>query len=96
MPGYRHIILFHLRPDVEPEQRDQALSMLRQAGTFPGIVEWTVEMSLDTRKGDVIVENSLFESPEAVVAFRTSEEHRAVGELMSQIADWAVGDYHEP
>src|SRR5262245_60878459 len=80
MARYRHIILFHRRPGTTAEQRDTAVTMLELAGSFPGILEWTIELSLDTRKGDVIVENSVFEGPEAVERFRVSEEHRAVGQ----------------
>ena len=69
--------------------------MLQEAGSFAGILEWTIELSLDIRKGPVIVENSVFESAEAVERFRLSDEHRHVGEFLSQIADWVVGDYVE-
>lgn len=95
MAGYRHIVLFRLRPGTTAAQRADALAALRRLGTSAGAREWRVEESLDRRKGDVLVEVALFDSEADFQAFRGSAAHRETAELLAGIADWTVGDHVE-
>ena len=93
---YRHITLFRIRNGTSDAEVDHALHALRRLGSETvEPLEWTAAMSLDSRKGTVLVENSLFESESSFNAWRETAEHRAVVALMSRIADWTVGDYLE-
>jgi len=95
--GYRHLALFRLHDTASPADVDRALDALRRLGLDTAEpIEWQVALSLDSRKGTVIVENALFESRESYERWRADAPHRAVAEMMSGIADWLVGDYVEP
>jgi hypothetical protein len=41
----------------------------------------------------VLIEESTFESAEAVEVFRDLPAHQEVSALLAQSADWLVGDY---
>jgi len=94
--AFRHIVLFQVHADVADAQVDEEIDALRSLGSLPGIERWVVERSLDDRKGVVIVEDATFVDRAAFEAFRSSEQHRAVGEQLREIADWLVGDFVEP
>ena len=87
----RHVVLFKLR---EGADADRALALLRSFRP-PGTLRWVIEKSIDVRKGDVIIEDSTFESLEALDAFRVSPEHAEAVEFMREHADWVVGDWWE-
>lgn len=87
----RHVILFRLR---EGADADQALKLLRSFRP-PGTLKWVIERSVDERKGVVIVEDSTFESEEALNAFRSSPDHADAVAFMRENADWVVGDWWE-
>jgi len=90
----RHISLFRLHDDVDDVSRDKALTMLRDLkDAVAGIVEWQVELSLDTRKGQIIVQNGLFADDTALQAYRASDKHKPVVRFMADISDWWIGDY---
>jgi len=94
--AYRHIVLFGIKHEVDESTRAEAVSLLRELGhNAVGLREWTVTESIDTRKGHVIVENGLFESPDAFEEFRSSDSHVEAGAFMRDIADWLVADYLE-
>ncbi|MBB2975526.1 hypothetical protein FHX49_001092 [Microbacterium endophyticum] len=90
---YRHIVLFDVYKDVPEERLAHALHTLRGLAVLPGVSSWRIEMSLDERKGRVVVEDSTFVDQESFIAFRDCAEHRAAAEEMSHIADWRIGDY---
>jgi hypothetical protein len=91
----RHLVLFRLHPTVTDEQVSAALDLLRAIAAVEGVAQWRVELSTDTRKGIVIVENGLLDDA-FIDHFRRSAEHIRAGELMKEIADiWLVGDYAE-
>jgi hypothetical protein len=90
---YRHVVLFRVYDEVTDEQYRQLADGLRSLGSSPGILEWRVEESLDQRKGRVLIEESTFESAEAVEVFRHLPAHQEVSALLAQSADWLVGDY---
>ena len=91
----RHLILFHVRGGTPRAAVDEAISALRALADLPGILEYRIEESSDTRKGVVIVENVLFADDDALQAFRTSPEHEVSAAILRDIADWVVGDYLE-
>lgn len=91
----RHVVLFRLHDDVPDAVLDEVITMLRSLGRSAGVLEWHVELSLDRRKGRVVVENGLFESESAFDAWAASNAHAAAGTRMAQLADWLVGDYVE-
>lgn len=91
----RHLVLFPIRADVPDEQVDRAITTLRQLSQVDGVREMRVELSADTRKGRVIVENALIEA-ENFEAFRGSAAHRQAAGVLAEISEvWLVGDYVE-
>ncbi|WP_136585351.1 Dabb family protein [Microbacterium hydrothermale] len=93
---FRHVVLFRVRDDVADPDLSAAVTALRGLGSEPGVVAWAVEISLDTRKGRVIVEDGTFADADAFHAWRDGDAHRRVAEHMARIADWWVGDYTTP
>jgi heme-degrading monooxygenase HmoA len=93
---YRHVVLFRLHDDTDDATRDAAVAALASLHDLPGVLEWTVRVSDDTRKGVVVVENALFESEAAFRAFQAHPRHAEAGALLRETADWWVGDYPEP
>lgn len=92
----RHIVLFKIEDGVSEKQIDDAIKLLKELGKDnPSILEWTIEKSLDTRKGIIIIENSLFKSEEDLKDFKSSEKHIKAGEIMKEISNWIIGDYFE-
>tara|TARA_R100000306_G_scaffold60720_1_gene61391 strand:+ start:189 stop:542 length:354 start_codon:yes stop_codon:yes gene_type:complete len=92
---YRHVVLFRLHAGVSAAAQEEALRTLRRLGDQPGVLAWTVERSLDERKGTVFVELGTFESVQAFESFRRSDEHHAASRVMREISDWLVGDFWE-
>lgn len=92
----RHLVLFRVYDEVPDADVDDALEQLASLAQLPGVLEWTVRLSDDRRKGRILVENGLFESREAFQAFRVHPRHVQVGTVMRQLADWWIGDYEEP
>lgn len=92
---YRHIVLFRVHDDVDDDRVAEAINMLRSLGVLPGILSWRVELSLDRRKGRVIVEDATFTDATAFHAFREHPEHATTAQTMANISDWWIGDYHE-
>ena len=92
---FRHIVLFRIHDDVAQARVDEAIARLRSLGDLPGIVRWRVERSRDTRKGRVVVEDAAFVDDAAFHAFATHPAHVAVGEMLSEISDWWIGDYDD-
>lgn len=90
---FRHIVLFRVRDDVADPDVSAAIAALRTLGDEPGVVAWTVEPSLDTRKGRVIVEDATFADAAAFEAWRGGKSHRRVAARLAGIADWWVGDF---
>lgn len=63
-------------------------------GARAGIVYWRVDWNLDTRKGVHVVEVVIFRDNEALQAFRSHPAHTRVTNVLSEHADWVVGDIH--
>lgn len=93
--AYRHVVLFRIREGVPEETVVEAERRLAALGDLPGVVEWAVRRSDDTRKGVVLVENALFGDRSDIEAFRVHPRHQESAELLREIADWWIGDYEE-
>lgn len=98
--AYRHVVLFRLRDGVSDAQRLAARHLLEDLGdevhAHSGLLSWRIEESLDARKGIVLVEEATFATGEDFEAFRASDAHRRAALEMAKVADWFVGDYHDP
>lgn len=89
---FRHIVLFRVHDEIADADVSDALSALRALGDDPGIIEWNVALSLDTRKGRIIVEDATFLDAGAFESWRGGADHGCVAGRMAQISDWWVGD----
>lgn len=89
----RHVVLFRIYDDCADADVERMVEDLRSLGDGPGILSWQVELSLDQRKGRVIVEDATFASEDDLDVFRRSERHAEVAERMSTMADWLIGNY---
>ncbi len=92
----RHIVLFRVYEGTEKDLIDAAVEGLKSLGELPGILEWTIRLSTDERKGTIIVENALFENDRALAAFAADPRHQVSAERLRTMADWWIGDYDEP
>lgn len=90
---FRHLVLFRVFDGVSDERVTEAIHTLRSLAVLPGIVAWRVELSLDDRKGRVIVEDATFADATAFESFRVDARHRDAGRATAEISDWWVGDY---
>ena len=93
LTALRHVVLFRVHDDCRDADVEEMVHQLRALGDGPGILSWRVELSLDERKGRVIVEDATFASQEALETFRRSEAHVVTAERMSTMADWLIGNY---
>lgn len=91
----RHIVLFRFYDAIDEDSRRNAVEQIRSMETSPGILEWRIEVSMDTRKGVVVAQNVLFKDQDAFDAYRSSTDHKQVGEILSSLADWQIADYVE-
>lgn len=91
----RHIVLFRVHDDVSDERVTAALHELRSLAVVPVVASWRVELSLDRRKGRIIVEDATFADEASFESFRRDERHIAAGRSMAQISDWWNGDYDD-
>jgi len=92
---FRHVVLFRVNDDASDAELEAALLALRALGDEIDAVLWNVEVSLDSRKGRVIVEDATFTDAAAFQRFRALPAHVATAQTMARISDWWVGDYHE-
>jgi hypothetical protein len=93
---YRHIVMFKLYEEVNEETIEKAINLLKEMGKEAvGVLQWHVDLSLDTRKGKIIVQNCLFDSFQSFENFLTAPKHLQSKEMMRDISDWIVGDYYE-
>lgn len=90
---FRHVVLFRVRGDLSDSDVLAAITALGTLGEHPGVLSWDVAVSLDSRKGRVILEDGAFADRAAFDMWRASDRHRAVGERMARISDWWVGDW---
>jgi len=92
--NYKHIVLFKIYDQINEDRFQEALKILEQLGKGnPDIIQWSVKPTIDTRKGRIIIEDSIFKDEESFQKFRTSEAHNQASAVMKEISDWLVGDY---
>lgn len=94
-PRYHHVVLFRFHDGASGEVRTKAVELLRALGAEPGVLDWRVEESLDTRKGHTVAELGTFESEAAFQAWRGSETHRVAAAFLGEISDWLVVDFQD-
>ncbi len=93
---FSHIVLFKILPGIDQITLNKALVLLKDLGVgHEGLIKWHIELSTDTRKGQVIIENSLFTDEDSFHEFQNSSIHKVAGDFMKRIADWITGDYLE-
>ena len=92
--AYRHVVLFRVHDETPDSDLEVAISSLRALGEEIDVNAWTIELSLDSRKGRVIVEDATFADAAAFQRFRAHPAHIAIADHMARISDWWVGDYH--
>lgn len=90
MANLRHVTLFKARPGVTAQD---IIGLLERLSALPGILEFTLKDSLDTRKGTIVLLDATFTGTAAFEAYRAAPEHKDVAGHMSLIADWWVADY---
>ena len=65
-------------------------------GKDAGILFWKVDWNLDQRKNVHLAEFAIFRDEAALQAFRAHPKHRAITDILSNVADWQVGDLLVP
>ena len=96
-----HIVLISFKPDAPEEKKEEVFSRYQTidqdcGGVNAGILFWKVCHNLDLRKGVHLVESSIFSDNAALQAFRVHPKHKELTDILSQIADWQVGDFEAP
>lgn len=94
-----HVVLISFKPEATDEQRQEIYDRYQTmdtdcGGQEAGILFWKVEHNLDLRKGVHLVESAIFTDNDALQAFRQHPAHTALTRVLSQIADWQVGDFN--
>lgn len=93
-----HVVLISFKQDSTEEQRQEIYNRYQTldedcGGREAGILFWKVGHNLDLRKGVHLLEIALFESNDALQAFRCHPKHKEFTEtLLSKVADWKVAD----
>ena len=90
---FRHVVLFRVRDDVADPDVSAAIAELRAVGEDPGILSWDVALSLDMRKGRLVVEDGTFVDRASFEEWRATDAHIRVGKRMAGISDWWVADW---
>lgn len=92
---FRHIVLFRVHDEASDAAVESAVATLRALGDAVEAHSWNVALSLDARKGRIIIEDATFADAASFHTFFTHPAHRAAAEHMATIADWWIGDYHD-
>jgi heme-degrading monooxygenase HmoA len=88
-----HAVMFNFHEEASPEQVEKAIRMCRALRELPGILAWTVQESLDTRKGRTALELGVFESGQAFLDFRNHPVHNEFSSYVRDHADWNIVDF---
>lgn len=88
-----HAVMFNFHEEASPEQVEKAIRMCRALKALPGILAWTVQESLDNRKGRTALELGVFESGQAFLDFRTHPVHNEFSSYVRDHADWNIVDF---
>lgn len=88
-----HAVMFNFHDEASPEQVANAIRMCRALKELPGVLAWTVQESLDNRKGRTALELGVFESGQAFLDFRTHPTHNEFSSYVRDYADWNIVDF---
>lgn len=96
-----HVVLISFRDTATQAVKQQVFDRYQTldtdcGGSNAGIIFWKVGWNLDRRKNVDLVEVAIFQDDAALQAFRTHPKHREVTDVLSEIADWQVGDLLVP
>ena len=92
-----HVVLISFHPKTNEDVRDTVYDQYQSlaedcGGQDAGIIYWQVDRNIDLRKNVHLVEIAIFENDDALQRFRNHPKHQSLTNLLSQIADWQVGD----
>jgi len=94
-----HIVLISFKAEVSEKARENVYNRLQTlaedcGGKKAGILFWKVGHNLDLRKNIHLVEIAIFENDSAIQAFKRHPNHQKIGEILSKVADWKIGDIY--
>lgn len=92
-----HVVLVSFYPEVSQTRQEEAVSTLRQlgdkcGGREAGILYWNAGWNLDQRKNFHLMAIAIFLNEDALHGYAAHPAHREFTQVMSEIADWVVGD----
>lgn len=101
-----HVVLISFRPDAPQSAKDETWKRYQTldvdcGGYDAGILYWKVGYNRDLRIKDVgklvgsridLIEISIFMNNDALQTFRTHPKHKKLTRILTEIADWMVGD----
>jgi hypothetical protein len=88
-----HVVMFNFHEEASPEQVTKAIRMCRALKELPGVLAWTVQESLDNRKGRTVLELGVFENGQAFLDFRNDPTHQEFASYVRDHADWNIVDF---
>jgi heme-degrading monooxygenase HmoA len=88
-----HVVMFNFHEEASPEQVTKAIRMCRALKELPGVLAWTVQESLDNRKGRTVLELGVFENGQAFLDFRNDPTHQEFANYVRDHADWNIVDF---
>ncbi len=96
-----HVVLISFKPEASDAVRQEIYKRYQTldgdcGGKDAGILFWKVGHNLDLRKNVHLVEIAVFEDDAALHAFRLHPKHKELTDILSQVADWWVGDVSHP
>lgn len=94
-----HVVLISFKPETPPNKRQEIYDLYQTmdtqcGGREAGILFWKIGYNLDLRKNVHLVEIAIFRDNEALQEFRRHPAHAVLTGMLSQIADWQVGDIY--
>ncbi len=93
-----HIFLIKFKEGVTQVQKEDIYQRYQNlakecGGKKAGILSYDVEWNQDIRKGYELCGVSVFKNEGALQKFRAHPKHKEFTTLLSQVADWVVGDF---
>lgn len=88
-----HTVMFNFHRHMSHDEIATAVDMCRALKNLPGVLAWTVQKSLDNRKGCTVLELGLFENGKALIEFRNHPSHIEFTEYVKNYADWNIVDF---
>src|SRR4051812_7834761 len=88
-----HAVTIRFHDDASTEAIDKVVAAASALGAIPGVGSWTVQESLDTRKGRRVLLLGTMENGQALLAYRLHPTHVAFTDIAGQVADWDTVDF---